>query len=185
MQTFTLSARMAVEHEEHFIRQAKERPAAFKPLYEMHYPGIMQYVYNKTDDQHIAGDITSTVFLKALQAIKQYEFRKVPFRAWLFKIAYNEVMQYYRYTRQQQKVYIAATFIQEFSRHTGEQTEKEIERLKQALTKLKPKEINLLELRYWDSYSIKEIAYVLSLSETNVKVRLHRTHQKLRQLLSA
>ena len=48
------------------------------------------------DDEHLAFDITSQVFMKALKHIKKYEFRGVPMASWLYRIAKSELYQAFR-----------------------------------------------------------------------------------------
>lgn len=170
--------------EEEQIHQAQQRPEAFRPLYELYHKPILQYVYNRTDNLEVAADITSTIFLKALSNIKRYQQRQVPFAAWLYKIAFNEVLQYHRHTKRQRKVYIAASFLQELAGETSQHLDHLKVQLQRALKELKNDEIDLLELRYWEEKPIKEIAYILSLSESNVKVRLHRLHHKLKKAIT-
>ena len=170
--------------EEALILQAQQKPEGFRPLYELYHKRILQYVYNRTDDIDVAADITSTIFLKALSNIKRYQPRQVPFSAWLYKIAFNEVLQYHRYTKRQRKVYVAASFLQELANETTHHLEQLKVRLQHALQALKHDEIDLLELRYWEEKPIREIAYILNLSESNVKVRLHRLHQKLKKAIT-
>ena len=78
------------------IRAAQADPARFKPLYEQYYESIFRFVYQRTGDEHLTADLCATVFLKALQNLKNYQFRGVPFSAWLYRIALNQVTQHFR-----------------------------------------------------------------------------------------
>src|ERR1035437_7125274 len=78
------------------VDAAKLNPARFDVLYDNYYKSIFIFVHRRTGDEEVSADITSQVFLKALLNIKKYEFKGVPFSAWLFRIAFNEINMYFR-----------------------------------------------------------------------------------------
>jgi DNA-directed RNA polymerase specialized sigma24 family protein len=65
-------------------------------LYDRHYKAILAYVYHSTLDATTAEDLTSNVFLAAFEHLRRYRWRRVPFRAWLYRIATNEIRMDYR-----------------------------------------------------------------------------------------
>lgn len=69
---------------------------AFASLYDSYLDSIYRFIYLRVEDQQTAEDITSNVFLKAWEKLDKYQFRGVPFRAWLFRIARNAVIDHYR-----------------------------------------------------------------------------------------
>ena len=69
---------------------------AFASLYDTYLDSIYRFIYLRVEDQQTAEDITSNVFLKAWEKLDKYQFRGVPFRAWLFRIARNAVIDHYR-----------------------------------------------------------------------------------------
>jgi len=71
------------------IEAAKKDPRQFRYLYDKYYKQIFLFVNRRTDDEHTTADITQTVFLKALQHLKGYQERGVPFR---LPAASNEVI---------------------------------------------------------------------------------------------
>lgn len=75
---------------------AKGDEQAFADLYDAYIDSIYRFVYLRVEDQQTAEDITSNVFLKAWEKLDKYQFRGVPFRAWLFRIARNAVIDHYR-----------------------------------------------------------------------------------------
>ena len=79
-----------------WIKYAQENPRGFEPLYNKYYEQILRYIYQRIDDKEIAYDITSQVFLKALNNIHKYEYRGVPFASWLYRIAKSELYQSFR-----------------------------------------------------------------------------------------
>ena len=83
-----------IRDEQQIVQKAKQDANAFGALYDRYFEGIFHFIYRRTDDEAVAGDLTSLTFLKALQNLKRYEFRGLPFSAWLFRIAANEVNKF-------------------------------------------------------------------------------------------
>jgi RNA polymerase sigma-70 factor (ECF subfamily) len=75
---------------------AKGDEQAFASLYDTYVDSIYRFIYLRVEDQQTAEDIASSVFLKAWENLDRYQFRGVPFRAWLFRIARNAVIDHYR-----------------------------------------------------------------------------------------
>ena len=73
------------------MEAARDNPAAFGVLYEKYFRQIYLFVFRRTDDEDIAADLTSEVFLKAMLSLKNLKFQGVPFSAWLYRIASNEI----------------------------------------------------------------------------------------------
>lgn len=94
-----LSRRSSVEvlNEANLIRfsQRGDRDA-FASLYEAHLDKIYRYIYFRVDDRELAEDITSLVFLKVWEHLGTFKSGNVPFLGWLYRIAHNTVIDYYR-----------------------------------------------------------------------------------------
>ncbi len=81
------------------IRRSQTDPEAFKPLYEKYFKKIFLFVLRRVNEKEIARDITQQIFLKALNSIRKFQLRGLPFSAWLFRIAINECNDYFRKTK--------------------------------------------------------------------------------------
>ena len=75
--------------ERRMIEAAQRDPSRFGDLYERHFNRVYAFVVRRVRDRDVAEDVTSDVFHKALAALPHYEFRGVPFGAWLIRIAAN------------------------------------------------------------------------------------------------
>lgn len=73
------------------VEAAKRNPAKFDALYEMQFERVYAFIANRVRDRATAEDLTSEVFHKALANLAKYEWRGVPFAAWLLRIATNAV----------------------------------------------------------------------------------------------
>src|SRR5690242_12447602 len=78
--------------ERHLVEAAQSDPAKFDALYELHFERVYGFIAGRVRDRATAEDLTSEVFYKALANLKSYEWRGVPFVAWLLRIAANAVV---------------------------------------------------------------------------------------------
>ena len=83
------------------VEQAQHSPSAFRVLYQHYVPRIYAYVAYRIGQKQDAEDVVANVFLKMVEAFDQFECRGTgSFAAWLFRIARNEVAQFYRINSQ-------------------------------------------------------------------------------------
>jgi len=87
---------MNAEQEKDLIEQCHENPAAFGQVFDMWYPAIFAYVFRRTADYDLSKDIAAETFLKAFLKINSFQWRGISISAWLYRIAGNELNQYYR-----------------------------------------------------------------------------------------
>ena len=176
----------AIKQELDWIQKAKSDPSHFAPLYKKYFSPIFRYVYQRMDDMDLANDVTSQIFIKALQNIHKYEFRGVPFSSWLYRIAKSELNQAFRDNLAVQTVNIdtqnISQFIDDFEEDDLEENKA---KLKKALAGLKPEELQLIELRFFEKRSFKEIGEILDMTENNAKVKSFRTLEKLKNLFNS
>ncbi len=74
------------------VEAAKRDPARFEALYELHFERMYAFVASRVRDRATAEDVTSEVFHKALANLSSFEWRGVPFAAWLLRIAANAIV---------------------------------------------------------------------------------------------
>jgi RNA polymerase sigma-70 factor (ECF subfamily) len=167
-----------------WIEAAKLNPEKFAPLYSKYYKPIFSYVFQRLDSKDTAFDITAQVFYKALINIKSYEFKGVPFASWLYRIAYNELMQLFKSNKIQKCVNADVSDLR-FICETNEEPffEEYIPLLQRLLVKLEEQELQLVEMRYFEKRPFKEVAEILNITEVNAKVKMHRIIEKLKKEL--
>lgn len=180
-----------VSHEpasdEELVRNASRDPAAFRPLYEKYYRPLFVFVHHRTADKQLSADIVSQVFLKALTRLEQYKFRGLPFSSWLYRIAINECNSYFRRHRYRRTVILEEHHADEvyeemFGDHSADDLR---ERLPSILVKLRPFELQIIELRFLEGRPFKEVADILNISETYAKVRTYRVLDKMKKMFLA
>jgi len=166
-----------------WIQQAKKDPEFFAPLYKKYHEQIFRYIYQRMDDEEMAFDVTSQVFMKAINNLPKYEFRGVPFSSWLYRIAKSELYQAFRDKKAERTVNIDTVqvflVIDEFEQDENEENK---QRLIKCLAKLKESDIQLIELRFFEKRSFKEIGEILEISENNAKVKSFRALEKLKKI---
>ncbi|HRO75974.1 MAG TPA: sigma-70 family RNA polymerase sigma factor [Crocinitomicaceae bacterium] len=165
------------------VQQAKNDPTKFEPLYRKYHNQIYRYVYHRIDDECLAADITSQVFLKALNNLHRYEYRGVPFASWLYRIAKSEVYQSYRNDKSNKVVNIDLANISSLMDEMEDETFKDekIAHIIKQLKTLKEHELAMIEMRFFEKRSFKEIGEILFITENNAKVKCFRIIEKLKK----
>ena len=169
-----------------WIKYAQKDPRGFERLYSKYYEQILRYIYQRIDDKDTAYDITSQVFLKALNNIHKYEYRGVPFASWLYRIAKSELYQSFRDKKARRTVNVDTTHLANVMEEIEEPVGGEIERkiLLQLIGQLKEDEVQMVEMRFFEKRSFKEIGEILEITENNAKVKSHRIVQKMKKLFN-
>ena len=182
-----VSSPEAIENERQILTLAAKDRTAFKPIYEKYFGTIFQFVYKRVGDKDDSGDITQQVFLKALMQLDKFQFRGVPFSAWLYQIALNECHDYFRKTRKHRQVVVDDAQVEGLFEEieAEERTTDWLGRLQEILQTLSPPELELVELRYFESMPFRDIAAIYGITENHAKVRMYRVLEKLEKSLLA
>jgi len=171
-------SKKAMEQEWEEIQAAQKNLAAFQPLYDRYFENIFRFIFRRTSDETLSADLSSQVFLKAMQKLSLYTFKGVPFSAWLFRIASNEVAQHYRNTQKQRVVSLEDRHIEdifdEMARPTLQQEEQLRNIFLQCMDELKPGDLELIELRFFEKRAFKEIADILQITESRMKKKFSK-----------
>lgn len=175
------------------VENAKKGDAnAFSEIYDIYYPKIFGYIARRVSNVQIAADITSETFLKVLKKINTFVFQDIPFSAWIYRIATNEIANYYR----QKSTYSLEKMQEQFGFEIEDKTniEEELEKAQFELErnemfvavskKLKNLPIHYHEvivLRFFEKKKLREISDILGKSEGTIKSLLSRGIEKLRK----
>ena len=166
------------------IAEAKKDIKAFSYLYDKYFIQIFRYIYNRVENEEIASDICSQVFLKAMQNINKYEHRGLPYASFLYRIARNEINQESR----KNKIQRISSAKQSDIEHVSEEIELtnalDYTPLIKMLNQLPEKDLELIEMKYFEKRSYREISEILNIKENNLKVKLHRIIQKMKKEIS-
>lgn len=153
------SAALHSERNQVRFSQSGDRDA-FGRLYETHLERIYRYVYFRVFDRELAEDVTSLVFLKAWEHLGSFEGGQIPFAKWLYRVAHNTVIDYYR-TR---KPVIALEHVHPLQVSYSDGMEKKIDldifssHLAEALEELTAGQREVLILKFIGGLTTQEIA---------------------------
>jgi RNA polymerase sigma-70 factor, ECF subfamily len=159
---------------------------ALEELYLLHFDRIYSYLHMSVGTRHDAEDLTTQTFLKMLEAIGRFQWRSVPFSAWLFRIAHNLAMDHFRASRRWQPEEEIPDGIQ------GEESSAEEQALASLgqtsmlslIDRLSPEQRQVLTLKFVFRFSNAETAAILDKSEGAVKSLQHRALASLQKHVS-
>jgi RNA polymerase sigma-70 factor (ECF subfamily) len=172
-------------NEQASVEAAKKDPAKFAVLYDKYYEQIFRYIYQRVDDKEEAFDATQQVFVKALENLYKYEFRGVPFASWLYRIAYSEINNLFRAQKVQRAVNIDSVGVYKIMEEIQETKIDEYhDRIVGIISEqLEEDELQLIEMRFFEKRSFKEIGEILDITENNAKVKTYRILERLKKLI--
>jgi RNA polymerase sigma-70 factor (ECF subfamily) len=177
-----------VQDEAELIRRAQQRDqVALTQLYEDNFDKIYRYIVLKIGDRTEAEDMTQQVFLNALQSISSYRFKGMPFSSWLYRIAHNQVVDYFR--KQSKRATVPLDESLPIPATDGDPqvlAEKKIvfEEVIVAARKLTDAQREVISLRFAGELSIAEAAVAMGKSEGAVKALQHSAIVALRKALA-
>ncbi len=159
---------------------------ALSELYDRYEARIYSYIYRRTGNETLAEDLTAQVFLKMLEAIRSDKAWHSSFSGWLYRIAHNAVIDYYRLRDRQQQVSLEDTLTATASDHNPvvmAEVSLDAERLRSAISRLTDEQAEVITLRFLEGYNISEVADMLDKTEGSIKALQYRAVTTLRQLL--
>ena len=177
-----------MQEELNLVQRARQGDhEAFAQLYENHFDKIFRYVVLKIGNQTEAEDMTQQVFVRAYESIGSYQLQGVPFTAWLFRIAHNQMVDYVRKQSKKHTVWLDETIqVRDDSdlEHDVE-TKIEMEKVVLASQQLTKAQREVISLRFAGGLSITEAAKTMKKSEGAIKALQHSAILALRKTLLA
>ncbi len=175
-----------VDEDRILVAAAREDTEAAGRLFDKYYSEVLSYIHHCTFDTTVTEDLTSNVFLAAFRHLGRYRWRQIPFRAWLFRIATNEVRMHWRRQRRVKIVSLEpAGDIHAAGRSAADslETAEEYRLVHKALLELRLKYRTVIILRYFEDKAIAEICEITGKKEGTVKAQLHRGRACLHDIL--
>ena len=175
-----------LDEDRELVRVAWHDTDAAGRLYDKYYSAIFGYILHCTFDHAVTEDLTSNVFLAAFGHLRRFQWQRVPFGAWLYRIATNEVRMHYRRARRAGALRLEdRARSQETAPAASEQPAAAEERrlLHEALLALKLKYRTAIVLRYFEDKTIAEISEITGRRPGTVKSQLHRGLAQLQDIL--
>ena len=161
------------------IEASQKDPRRFAELYERYFNRVYTFALIRTGNRTAAEDVTAETFRRALQNLSKFEWRDVPFSAWLFRIAANAATDIYRQAAHQSPLNDLPDE-QPQSLENGLTEVEERARLFALLRRLQKDQQRVVIMRFAQERSGREIAQAMGRSEAAVKALQFRALQSLR-----
>jgi RNA polymerase sigma-70 factor, ECF subfamily len=160
------------------IASAQKNPLAFRSLYKQYVKPIYRYLYSTTGNQVDAEDLTSQVFLQALENLEKFR-NQGGFRSWLFTIARSRAMDHFRKKRGEISIHKIDPVTNEPDILSSVIHQEQIEKMRMRIDALNEHEKELIRLRYVSKLKYGEIGELLNRSEGAIKKQLYRLLERL------
>ena len=176
---------MASDHERTLVARAREDVAAFGELYDFYLPRIYGFIFRRVQDSHLAEDLTSMTFQRALENVRRTDFRNDCFGGWLYRVASNAVVDHARRNRQ----FLSLGELRDED-EPGDLALDALaaaldrDQLRRALLSLSAGHRELLVMRFYDDLDTDELCAAFGCSRETLAVRLHRALRALRQAVA-
>jgi len=173
-----------VSKERKIIEKSKRHKSKFDPIYRKYKPKIERFFYNRVYDKNEIEDLTSKTFVKTLKGIDNFKWQGVGFSTWIYKIARNTLIDYYREhgKKSNNKNVEDLSNILKNSQSLEERVYEidTSERLAKAIKNLDFRAKQIVYMKFYEGYTNKEISKKLAISETNVGTIVYRSVNKLK-----
>ena len=156
----------------------------FTELYDEYFDRVNRYLRCRVQSTWDADDLTTVVFLKALEKFEQYS-RTSPLASWIFRIAHNTYVDFMRKNRElpvDQEDFLGAEPDDTWQPERQALTNEEIRLLRDRLDLLSQDQKDVLMLRYFADLKISQVAEVLGKTESSIKMISYRGLQKLQKM---
>jgi len=162
-------------------KQGDER--AFSRLYEYYISPIFRFIYFRVKDYTEAEDLTQIVFLRAWDALPNYLQKKTPFSSWLYTIAKNAIIDYWRKKKDWQISDLTQETIKDDKRPVDDliEEEEDFRTLRDAIGLLTEDQQEVIILKFIEGLSNKEIAKIIGKKEEAIRQLQSRAIKALKE----
>jgi RNA polymerase sigma-70 factor (ECF subfamily) len=171
-----------LKHEESLILAAKRGDEqALGTLYDAYVDRIYRYIFYRVDNAEVARDLTADVFLRVVEGLPNYEYRSVPFVAWLYRIAHARVVDHFRQASkaQEQEAIENIELSAEDDMDSSLMKAYHQEKVHAAIKQLTPEQQQVVLLRFVEGYNLQKTAEALGKTIGAIKLMQHRALRTL------
>lgn len=175
-----------MQDEQSLVYRAQQQDReAFAQLYEVNFNRIYRYIVIRIGNNAEAEDLTQQVFIKALKSISSFKWKGVPFSAWLYRIAHNQIVDHLRKNKKRIIVPLDESLpSHESDPQSTAESKQDIEQLVAATGKLTAAQREVISLRFAGELPVAQVAKIMGKSEGAVKALQHSAIVSLRKALS-
>jgi len=154
-------------------------------LYTHFFDKIFKFIYFRVNHKESAEDLTEEVFIKAFQKIQSLKNSEY-FSAWLYQIAKNQIIDYYRKNTETVNI-TEVEYLLEYEENLGAHLDRsqDAESLAKHLQKLPREQRLVLQMKFFEEIDNTSIAEILNKSEGAIRVIQHRALVKLKEIINA
>jgi len=170
-----------LDNEDLLVEKAKYDDAFFEVLYEHYLPLIYGFIYKRCGSKEESEDIVSKTFMKVFCNLKDFNSKKGSFSSWVYKIANNNLIDYYRKQGRKKEIHIDRLENEEgigFNLENNIDSFFSAEITQKAISELNTKYQNILQLKYFAELTNEEISSIMNISVNNTRVIIHRALKK-------
>ena len=181
--------------DERLIKRIKKDKTFFDRIYKENYQKIFNFIYSKIQNRENSEDIASLVFEKAFKGIDTFQWEGVSIESWLYRIARNALIDYYRYEGRRKKdisinskdvanenseIQDSISDNEPFIEDVLARSDEEI-KLYKIIRLFDEKDQYMIYYKYFEDLTNKEIAVIMDMTETNVSTKLMRLRSKIKK----
>lgn len=160
----------------------------FELIYDTYYEKVLGFVKKRVTNQEVAEDLTGDIFEKILKYMEDFKWQGITVSAWIFRIARNHIIDYYRKNSKRKKdksLEDVVNFVESSAPNVEVEIEadEEEQALYKAIQELAASEQYLVYYKFFEGMANKEIADLTGMTETNVGTKLHRIRKKIEEII--
>ncbi|AXI00940.1 sigma-70 family RNA polymerase sigma factor [Sporosarcina sp. PTS2304] len=178
-----------MDNEVRWIKKIKRtgNESAANALVSKYYKEVYAYLYKQTLDNELSLDLTQEIFISVLKSIKRYDSKKAAFRTWLYKIASNRLVDYYR-----SKSYRYAQIEEPLEEVDIEDTydvtisleyKEDYEKVTSIVNELEASSQQIMRLKLFGEYTFQEIAAIEDMPLSTVKTKYYTSLRRIRKTM--
>ncbi len=170
-------------NEAELAARAPTDPGAFAALYDFYFPRVWSYVIKRVGHTQTAEDVVSQIFLKIVEALPRRK-NNGPFGAWVFRIATNAIIDYYRANgRRREQELETAELVPDHGPAPDELAAARVAfgELEKVMASLSERDRRIITLKFFAGLDHQEIAAAEKIKENNVGIVVYRALEKIRK----
>ncbi|HOC96339.1 MAG TPA: sigma-70 family RNA polymerase sigma factor [bacterium] len=155
---------------------------SFTELYDEYFEKIYNFIFYRVSHKETAEDLTSLTFIKALENINSFKVDYGFFSSWIYRIARNNIIDYYRSKKDTQNI-DDYKGLKDYDADIIETIDIDynFKNIQKYIENLSKEQKEILIMRIWDQLTYREIGKIIGKSEENCKVIFSRTIKTIRE----
>jgi RNA polymerase sigma-70 factor (ECF subfamily) len=173
--------------EELLLLLREQSRQAFNYLYRQYAGALYGVIYKVTGDEQTSQDVLQEVFVKIWSNIHQYDPQKGRLYTWMLNIARNSAIDKLRSKGEimRSKIQTGENVVNNLEQHIRTEQSTDTIGLRKMVDQLKPEQASIINLAYFNGYTVEEISKTLNIPSGTVKTRMRSAIGKLREIFAA